>query len=288
MEYTWVIVGAGISGATAARNLADSGEKGILVLDSRYHIAGNTFDFYDLNGVLVHKYGPHIFHTKSEKIYNYLSNFTEWTSYEHKVLGTFDDLQAPIPFNFETLDKTWSGNKVELKKRLQIYFEGREEVFISQLIASKDDLVKDFGNFVFEKVFLKYSQKQWGRNVLNLSPSILARVPVRLNYDSRYFSDKFQVIPKLGYTNMISNLLQHDEIDIQTNTEFNYHKHKPTKKILFSGAIDALNNTIFKPKSLAKSMPYFVAFSAATEKSVAINTVFIFLFKNIKCQLVEP
>jgi UDP-galactopyranose mutase len=245
MKYEWIIVGAGISGATAARNLADLGEKRILVLEARNHIAGNVYDFYDSNGVLVHKYGPHIFHTKSDKIYNYLSNFTEWHFYEHKVLGTFDDLHAPIPFNFETLDKTWTGNKVELKQRLKIYFKDREEVFVSQLLSANDDLIKDFGNFVFEKVFSKYSQKQWGRDVLKLSPSILARVPVRLNYDSRYFSDKYQVIPKHGYTSMISNLLQHDEIDVQTSTQFDYEKHKPTKKILFSGTIDALNNRIF-------------------------------------------
>jgi UDP-galactopyranose mutase len=269
MEYDWVIVGSGISGATAARNLAELGEKRILVLDSRNHIAGNVFDFYDSNGVLIHKYGPHIFHTKSEKIYNYLSNFTEWTSYEHKVLGTFDNLEAPIPFNFETLDKVWTGNKAELKQRLQVCFENREEVFVSQLLTSKDDLIKDFGNFVFRKVFLKYSQKQWGRDVLTLSPSILARVPVRLNYDSRYFSDKYQVIPKLGYTNMISNLLQHIEIDVQINTTFNYHIHKPAKKILFSGPIDGLNERIYGSLEYRSTKFYFQNISAINSLQTA-------------------
>jgi UDP-galactopyranose mutase len=238
----WIIVGAGISGATAARALVNAGHKDILVLDSRNHVGGNTFDEFDSNGVLVHRYGPHIFHTQSEKIFTFLSNFTDWIKYEHKVLGQYSTVRAPVPFNLESLEKLWPGNCAELIADLKAAFPEQETLTINQLLNSNESLVAEFGKFVFDNVYKDYSLKQWGQDILLLSPGVLSRVPVRLNYDPRYFEDKYQYMPKLGYTQMIKNMLLHESVDVQLATQFNPTTHKARLGILYCGSLDELHN----------------------------------------------
>lgn len=211
-------MGCGFSGATAARQLAERGKK-VRILEKRSHIAGNMYDYFDENGVLTHRYGPHIFHTSNKTVFDFLSRFSEFFPYEHRVLGSIDGQLVPIPFNFKSMDLLFGEEKAERVKALlsQVY-AGRERVTVSELLEGEGE-VGEIGAYIFEKVFLHYTAKQWGMPTEKVDRAVLSRVPVVLGYDDRYFSDCFQFMPKDGYTRLFENLLNHENIKVQLDCD---------------------------------------------------------------------
>lgn len=253
MHYDSIVVGAGFSGAVAARELAEAG-KTVLVIDKRAQIGGNMYDSEDSNGVLVHWYGPHIFHTSSKDVFDYLKRFSDWSPYEHRVLGRIDGKHVPIPFNFRSLDLLFPAQKAELiKAKLTEQFPNQQKVSVLDLMNAEDITVKEFGDFVFEKVFLHYTAKQWGTPPAQVDRSVINRVPVVLGYDDRYFQDTYQFMPNNGFTPIFESLLDHPAITVRLNCEastvltldqqhgrlyFNQEAFEGT--VVFTGAIDQL------------------------------------------------
>ncbi len=219
MQYDSIVVGAGFSGAVAARELSEAG-KSVLVIEKRAQIGGNMYDSEDSNGVLVHWYGPHIFHTSSKDVFDYLKRFSNWQPYEHRVLGRIDGKHVPIPFNFRSLDLLFPAEQAELiKNKLTEQFPNQQKVSVLDLMNAKDETVKKFGEFVFEKVFLHYTAKQWGTPPEQVDRSVINRVPVVLGYDDRYFQDTYQFMPANGFTPIFESLLDHPAITVRLNCE---------------------------------------------------------------------
>lgn len=213
-----LVVGCGFSGAAAARRLAENGFT-VTILEKRNHIAGNMYDCKDSNGVLIHRYGPHIFHTSNKSVFDFLSQFTDFIPYEHTVLGKIDGQLVPIPFNYKSMDILFGKEKAEeYKVALKNQFGDRERITVSELLASTGK-VKEVGEFVFEKVFLHYTAKQWGMPADKVDRSVISRVPVVLGYDDRYFSDTYQYMPKDGYTKLFERMLDHPKITVETDID---------------------------------------------------------------------
>lgn len=194
-QYDILVVGSGFAGVTIARKKAEEGLK-VLLIEKREHIAGNMYECYDVNGVRIHLYGPHIFHTNNKVVFNFLKNFSNFLSYEHKVIGKIDEQLVPIPFNFKSLELLFSKEKADLIKiSLKKAFPTQEKISILELINNKNNIIKEFGKYVYEKVFANYTAKQWGIPVNEVDKSVINRVPVILGYDDRYFQDKIQAMP---------------------------------------------------------------------------------------------
>ena len=214
-----LIVGCGFAGAVIARELADRGHD-ILLLEKRPHIAGNMYEEPMGNGVRVHRYGPHIFHTRVRAVYDWLCRFTDFFPYEHHVLGAIAGQLVPIPFNFASLAALFpAGEAAALRGALLAAYPGGGSVSVHELLQSTNPAVHSFGQFVFEKVFLHYTEKQWGKPVGQVDPATLARVPVRLNEDGRYFEDAFQFMPAQGYTPLFERILDHPRIHVELNCD---------------------------------------------------------------------
>lgn len=210
-----LIIGCGFSGAVCARVLAEGGKK-VLILEKRDQIAGNMYDFVDDNGVLVHLFGPHIFHTNNKTVFDFLSRFTEFTPYKHCVLGRINSKLVPIPFNFKSIDILFDKDHAEkCKQALKDKFNDKTRVTISELLSC-DGIIRKIGEFVYENVFLHYTAKQWGMPIEKVDTSVINRVPVVLSYESGYFSDKYQFMPQKGFTNLFENLLNHENIAVKT------------------------------------------------------------------------
>lgn len=253
-EYDAIVIGAGFAGAVISRVIAEEKNKKVLLIDKRDHIGGNMYEMYDTNGVRIHLYGPHIFHTNNEKVFEYLKRFSDFYKYEHKVIGKIDGNLVSIPFNYTSLDILFEKEKAELiKQTLKKEFPNELKVSILDLINSDNKIVKEFGNYVYEKVFANYTAKQWGIPVSQIDSSVINRVPVVLGYDDRYFNDSIQYMPKDGFTTLFENMLNNENIDIKLNTnvkdilklDFNTNKVKYMENefkgdIFFSGAIDEL------------------------------------------------
>lgn len=242
MEFDYIVVGAGYAGAVIAERLANKHNKKVLVIEQRDHIAGNAYDYYDEAGVLCHKYGPHIFHTNNKEVAKYLSQFTEWHPYEHRVLGMVNKRLIPIPFNLTSLNICFDVARASLlkEKLLAEYGEGKK-VSISKLRESSDQDVKELAEFIFENIFLHYTTKQWGLKPEELDPSILSRVPIYTDYDDRYFKDDFQNMPKEGYTKMFENILCSANIEVQLGVDFLAEiENYKDKKIIYTGPVDRL------------------------------------------------
>ena len=219
MNYDVIVIGAGFSGAVTAQQMAQAGKK-VLVIDKRPQIGGNMYDAPDENGVLVHWYGPHIFHTNSQRVWEYVQQFSKWFPYEHRVLGRIDGQLVPIPFNFKSLDTLFPKEKAqEIQKKLLDLFPGQRTASIMSLLSAKDETIHSFGEFVFEKVFLHYTAKQWGMPIDQVDRSVIDRVPVVLGYDDRYFQDTYQFMPEKGYTPIFEAMLDSPNIQVQTNRE---------------------------------------------------------------------
>ncbi|MBA3647857.1 MAG: UDP-galactopyranose mutase [Chitinophagales bacterium] len=236
MKYDYLIVGAGFAGSVLAERLASIANKKVLLIDKRNHIGGNTFDFYNEDGILVHKYGPHIFHTNSKDVFVYLSQFTAWRPYEHRVLASVDGQLVPVPINLNTINQLYGLHLTG--KQLAEYF-ALQAVSIPQVKNSEDVVVSQVGRELFEKFFLGYTKKQWGMEPKDLDPSVTARLPVRYNKDNRYFTDVYQAMPLHGFTALFSKMLDHPNIHLMLNTDYkDLVNIIPHKKLVYTGPID--------------------------------------------------
>ncbi len=209
------IFGAGPTGSIIARRYAEIGEK-VTVYELRDHIAGNLYDYVDDNGVIVHKYGPHIFQTSDEEVIEFVKEFSEWNEFRHKVNVVIGDKEVPLPINFESIDILFDNSEI-IKSKLLENFPDSEVTYVMDLLNVDDEVLKKFGKFVYDNVFENYTTKMWGISPEEIDPSVLRRVPVRLSYDDGYFSDTMQAVPKFGYTKFIDNILSHENIDIKLN-----------------------------------------------------------------------
>jgi len=240
-----LIIGAGITGITLAERFASKGYN-VLILDKRNHIGGNCYDFKNKYGILVHKYGPHIFHTSFKEVWDYLSQFTQWFPYVHKVLGYIDGKFVPIPFNLNTLYQLIPERAKRLEKKLIENFGYGTKIPILELRKIKDQELKNLADFIYKKIYFGYSKKQWGKAPEKMDPSITARVPVVISRDDRYFHDKYQGIPKEGYTKMFERMIKNKNIEIRLNTDFQKIKEKIKYDIMFyTGPIDEFFNFKF-------------------------------------------
>ena len=240
MNFDYVIVGAGLSGAVLAERIATQLNKKVLIIEKRDHIGGNCFDYKDENSILIHKYGPHIFHTNYKDIWDYLSKFTEWIYYQHKVLGFIDGKFVPIPFNLNTLYQLLPNKFAErIEGKLINKFGCNKKVPILDLRKVKDKDLIFLANFVYEKIFLHYTEKQWGLRPEEIDSSVTARVPIVISRDNRYFQDRYQGIPKDGYIKMFKKMLQNKNIEVKLNVNFKDVENKLNyKKIFYTGPID--------------------------------------------------
>jgi UDP-galactopyranose mutase len=234
--YDYLIVGAGYAGSVLAERLGrDSGKK-VLIVDRRPHIAGNAYDHPDAAGVLVHKYGPHIFHTNSKEIFDYLSQFTEWRPYEHRVRAMVDGQLLPIPINLDTINRLY-GLNLDSAGLEKFFAEKREHV--EKIETSEDVVVNTVGRELYEKFFRGYTRKQWGLDPSELSSQVTARIPTRTNQDDRYFTDAHQAMPLHGFTKMFENMLDHPNITIQLSTDYRDIKDTvPYREMIYTGPID--------------------------------------------------
>ena len=234
--FDYLVVGAGFAGATIAQRLASVGGKQVLICDKRSHIAGNAYDHYDEAGILVHKYGPHIFHTNSPDVYDYLSQFTGWRPYQHRVLACVDGQLLPIPINLDTVNRLYGTDYTSLQ--LEDFFKS-VAVPVARVKTSEDVIVGKVGRELYEKFFRNYTRKQWGMDPSELDATVTARVPVRTNRDDRYFTDTYQVMPLHGYTRMFERMLSHPNIKVLLNANYRDVQHIiPHAQVIFTGPVD--------------------------------------------------
>ena len=238
--FDYLIVGAGYAGSVLAERLARGSGKKVLIIDRRNHIAGNAFDHYNEAGILVHKYGPHIFHTNSADVFSYLSLFTEWRPYEHRVRASVDGQIVPIPINLDTINRLYglNLNSFELQEWFASVAEPRDRIR-----TSEDVVVSKVGRELYEKFFRGYTRKQWGLDPSELDSSVIARVPTRTNRDDRYFTDTYQAMPLRGYTRMFENMLDHPNIKIMLNADYaDIEEWIPHRELIYTGPIDEFFN----------------------------------------------
>jgi len=252
--FDYIVVGAGFAGSVIAERVANKLNKKVLTIEKRNHIGGNCYDEKDENNILIHKYGPHLFHTDYKEVFDYLSNFTEWEIYNHKVLAYIDGKKVPIPFNFNTLYEVFPRSLAQkLEKALLEEYEYNTKVPILELKKSKNKELQFLADYVYEKIFVNYTAKQWGMKPEEIDSAVTARVPIFIGRDDRYFNDKYQALPKKGYTKLFQNMLNNKNIKIMLNTDFKevlnidienkkiYLLNQEFKgKLIFTGMIDEL------------------------------------------------
>jgi UDP-galactopyranose mutase len=236
LAYDYLIVGAGFAGSVLAERLARGSGKSVLLCDRRNHVGGNAYDHANAAGILVHKYGPHIFHTNSREIFEYLSRFTTWRAYEHRVLASVEGKLLPIPINLDTINRLYG---------LKLGENEVEEFLVARAIkyesprTSEEVVLSRVGPDLYEKFFRNYTRKQWGVDPSQLDAQVTARVPVRINRDDRYFTDRFQFMPRWGFTRMFENMLDHEHIDLALATDFHeLRKEVNFRQLIYSGPID--------------------------------------------------
>ena len=230
-----LVVGAGFAGAVVAERLASAGRE-ILVIDRREHIAGNAYDHADSYGILVHRYGPHLFHTNSDAVFEYISRFTEWRHYEHRVLVSLDDKLYPLPINQDTISQLY-GLSLDEAGVAQFLAGVREQRY--PVLTSEDVVLNAVGRELCDKIFRGYTRKQWNLDLSELSPSVLARIPTRTNRDNRYFTDKHQAMPAEGYTRVFERLLTHPRIRVETGVDYAAMREKVRPRLtVYTGCID--------------------------------------------------
>jgi len=254
--FNHIIVGAGFAGSVIAERVANVLNQKVLIIEKRKHIGGNCYDYKNENNIIIHKYGPHLFHTDYKEVFDYLSNFTDWRIYHHKVLAFVDGKKVPLPFNLNSIYEVFPQ---EFAKRLEVrliekYGYGAK-IPILELLKEEDQDLKFLANYVYEKIYKNYTMKQWGLKPEEISPQVTARVPIYVSRDNRYFTDKYQAIPKDGYTKIFERMLNHPNIKIMLNTDFKevisidfenkkiYFLGQEFKgKLIFTGMIDELFN----------------------------------------------
>ncbi len=235
--FDYLIVGAGFAGSVLAERLANGSDKKVLICDKRSHIAGNAFDFYNDDGILIHKYGPHIFHTNSLEVFDYLSRFTEWREYQHRVLASVDGMLLPMPINLDTINKLYGLNLTSFE--VEDFFKSIAEK-CETIRTSEDVVVSKVGRELYEKFFKNYTRKQWGLDPSELDASVTSRVPTRTNRDDRYFTDSYQAMPKYGYTRMFEKMLDNPNIKIMLNCDYREIADQiQFKEMIYTGPVDA-------------------------------------------------
>lgn len=236
MKSDILVVGAGYAGSVVSRELADAGLS-VLVVDRRAHIGGNAYDTLDKHGVLIHPYGPHIFHTNAKRIVDYLARFTSWRHYEHRVKAVIDGKLYAFPINRDTINQLY-GMSLQTEDDAAAYFKSVAEDR-NAVRTSEDVVVNAVGRDLYEKFFRGYTRKQWGRDASELSSSVAARIPFRVNTDDRYFTDEFQVMPANGYTAMFGRMLDHPKIRVMTGTDYaDVRALEPRLHTIFTGPVD--------------------------------------------------
>lgn len=250
--FDYLIIGAGFAGCVLAERIATEFNKKVLIIEKRNHVGGNCYDFKDDNNIMIHKYGPHLFHTNNKKVFDYLSKFTKWDVYNHRVLAVIDGKEVPIPFNFNTIKSVFPealANRLE--EKLLKEFEYNSKIPILELKESKDEDLQFLADFVYEKVFLHYTSKHWGLKPEELASAVTARVPIFVGKDDRYFNDKYQAIPRQGYTQIFNKMLDNKNIKLMLNTDYKevcrieknnfYFLNREFKgKVMYTGPIDEL------------------------------------------------
>ncbi len=247
-----VIVGAGLAGAVLAERFARGSNKKVLLIERRQHIGGNCYDEIDSNGILIHRYGPHLFHTDDAEVWAYLSKFTDWRIYQHKVLAMIDGAAVPLPFNLNTLHKVFPKSLADsIEFALLKNFSFGKKIPIMELKNSIEVELQFLADFVYEKIFLHYTEKQWNLTPDKIDGAVTARVPISISRDDRYFTDRFQAVPKNGYTALIQKMLSHPNIKLMLNTDFreiasldgdkiNLFGQKFSGRLIYTGLIDEL------------------------------------------------
>ena len=248
----FIVVGSGLAGVVVAEQIASKLNKKVLIIEKRDHIGGNCFDHKDDNNILIHKYGPHLFHTNHKEVVDYLSKFTSWDIYNHEVLCFIDGKKVPIPFNFNTLYEVFPNQKAKaLEAKLLETYDYNSKIPILELKKSTDKDLQFLADFIYEKIFLNYTAKQWGMKPEEMDSAVTARVPVFIGRDNRYFNDVYQMVPKDGYAKMINKMLKHKNIKLMLNTEFKevceikendfyLFDKKFDGKVIYTGQIDEL------------------------------------------------
>lgn len=233
--FDYLIVGAGFSGSVLAERLASAGAR-VCIADRRPHIGGNAYDHFDDHGVLVHQYGPHIFHTNSLRVYQYLSRFTAWRPYEHHVLAEVDGKQVPFPINVDTINALFGLARTE--HDIEAFYAAAAEP-VAKIRTFEDAVVSQIGRDLYNMFFRNYTRKQWGVDPSQLDASVAARVPARANHDARYFTDRYQVMPLHGYTRMFQRMLSHRNITVLLQADFKELRNAiPYRTLIYSGPID--------------------------------------------------
>ena len=243
-HVTNLVVGCGLSGAVIAERLASQKGQQVLVIDQRDHIGGNCYDYRDKNGINIHKYGPHVFHTNSKEVWDYLSRFTDWHYFMYRVKAVIDGIETIIPFNLNSISQVFPPSLAKrLEEKLLAIFPYGKKIPILELRAANDPDLQFLANYVYEKVFLGYTVKQWGVTPEELDPSVSGRVPVFISRDDRYFQDTYQAIPKAGYTKMVERMLDHPNITVQLNTRYQDVKETISyDRLFYTGPIDEFFN----------------------------------------------
>ncbi len=251
-DCKYIIVGSGFSGSVLAERIAARLNEKVLLIEKRGHIGGNCYDYKNENKIIIHKYGPHLFHTNNKEVFDYLSKFTKWSNYIHKVLAYIDGVKIPLPFNFNSINKLFKPDKADkIKKKLLLHYKENTKVPIFELLENDDEDLKYIANFIYEKIFLNYTIKQWGKCPEKIDKSVSARLPVFIGYDDRYFSDEYQGVPLNGYQELFKNMLSQPNIKLLLNTDFQnicsikedkiYIYGKEYKgRLIYTGPIDEL------------------------------------------------
>ena len=241
MKTDILIIGAGISGAVLAERYANLGKR-VLILEKRSHIAGNCYDYIDENGILVSKYGAHLFHTNEEHVWNYVNRFCDWYPWEHKVLAKVDHKLVPIPVNITTVNKLFN-RSISSEDEMKAWLD-TNRIDIVEPRNGEEAVLSKVGKELYEKMFKHYTKKQWDKYPEELDASVLNRIPVRTSHDDRYFSDKYQALPKGGYTKLFENILAHPNIHVELNTDYFDVKEEISgfSKLFYTGPIDRFFN----------------------------------------------
>ncbi|MCK9479556.1 MAG: UDP-galactopyranose mutase [Firmicutes bacterium] len=254
--YDVIVVGSGFCGSTISYLAAVKRNKKVLVLEKRRHIGGNMFDEINSDGIRIHKYGPHIVHTNNYEVYSFLKGLSEWQTYITKCRAVIDCISTPTPFNFETIDTFFSSKAELLKQRLLKEYDNAPSVTVVELMQSKDALIKEYADFLFEKDYKPYTSKQWGIPPEEIDVSVLSRVPVNLSYDDRYFTDRYQMMPVDGYTALFDTMLSHPNIDLKLCCDVKermsmqddglyFDGSRLTIPFVYTGAIDGFFDNVY-------------------------------------------
>jgi UDP-galactopyranose mutase len=233
-KYDAIVIGGGLTGCVVARRLAEELGYRVLILEKRNHIGGNLYDYFDDNGILIQKYGPHIFHTNSDEIFHFVSKYCDWKDYNLRCMVHMCGKNTPSPFNFKTIDDFYTEKESTIiKNEIEKEFEHRDCATIIEMLSSKNPIIKKYADFLFEHDYSLYTAKQWGVLPSEIDISVLNRVPIRFSYEDGYFSDKYQILPIGGFSFFIGRLIDHEKIDVVLSSDF-------TDKLI----VDSLNNKV--------------------------------------------